>query len=98
MNLVDLQTLAMISALTALTTEAIKVLLDKGGFNYVSNIIAAIVSVVLSVAIVIIYPMVNGTPITGQIIFSGIATAFCATLVAELGFDKVIQTLKALKG
>lgn len=98
MNLVDLQTLAIISALTTLTTEAIKTMLKKGGFNYVSNIIAAIVSVILSAVIVVVYPWVNGTPITAQIIFSGIATAFCAVLVATLGYDKVLQTIKELNG
>ena len=97
MNLVDLQTLAGISALTALATEAVKIMLDKAGFNYVSNIIAAIISVILSIAIVIVYPYVNGGQITAQVVYSGVATAFCAVLVSNLSYDKVVETLKALK-
>lgn len=96
MNLVDLQTLAMISVLTTLATQAIKVMFDKGGFNYVSNIIAAIVAVVISAFVVIVYPYMNGVQITSQIVCSGIATAFCAVLCACISYDKVIQTLRDL--
>lgn len=98
MNLVDLQTLAMISVLTTLATQAIKTMFDKGGFNYVSNIIAAVMSVIISAFVVVVYPWVNGVPITSQIIYSGVATAFCSMLIAELGYDKVIDTLKELRG
>lgn len=96
MNLVDLQTLAVISVLTTLGTQAVKAMFNKGGFNYISNIIAAILSVIISAFIVVIYPWVNGTPITPQIIYSGVATAFCAVLCATLSYDKVVATLKQL--
>ena len=96
MNLVDLQTLAMISVLTTLATQAIKTMFDKGGFNYVSNIIASVVSVIISMFVVVVYPYVNGVPITSQVICSGIATAFCAVLCACISYDKVIQTLRDL--
>lgn len=96
MNLVDLQALAMISVLTTLATQAIKIMFDKGGFNYVSNIIAAIVAVIISVFVVIVYPYMNGVQITSQIVCSGIATAFCAVLCATLSYDKVVATIKDL--
>lgn len=95
---VDFQTLAIVSVLTTLTTECIKQFLNKSDFNYVSNIIAAIVSVVLSAVIVVIRPIImDGVALSAPLIYSGVVTAFFGVLCACLTFDKVTQALKGLK-
>ena len=96
---IDFELLAIISVLTTLTTEAIKKLMDKTSVNYVSNIIATIVSVVLSIVLVIVRPIImDGVPFTPQLVYSGIVMAFFGALAAMLGWDKLIQTIKQLKG
>lgn len=96
---VDFHLLAVISVLTALTTQAIKTFCKKKMVPYVSNIIAAVVSVILSLVIVIVKPaFVDGQGISPQIIFDGVAMAFFGVLCATLSFEKVKQALEELKG
>ena len=96
---VNFQALAIISVLTALTTECIKTLCKKSMISYVSNIIAAIVSVILSSVMMIIKPvLVDGVPLSGQLIYNGVVMAFFGVLCATLSFDKVKQALDRLKG
>ena len=96
---VNFQALAIISVLTALTTECIKTLCKKSMINYVSNIIAAIVSVILSSVMMIVKPvLVDGVPLSGQLIYNGVVMAFFGVLCATLSFDKVKQALDRLKG
>ena len=94
---IDFTTLALISVLTTLTTEAIKKLMDKADFNYVSNIIAVIVSVILSAVIVVIKPIITeGAAFTPVLAYNGIVMAFLAVLASMLTFDKIVQSLKGL--
>ncbi len=96
---IDFQTLAVISVLTTLVTECVKILMNKADKNYVSNIIAAIVAVVLSMVVVVIYPMIYaGAELTVQLMFSGLVMAFFGVLTATLGFDKVKQTIDKING
>lgn len=96
---VNFQALAIISVLTALTTECIKTLCKKSMISYVSNIIAAIVSVILSSVMMIVKPvLVDGVPLSGQLIYNGVVMAFFGVLCATLSFDKVKQALDRLKG
>lgn len=99
MDIVNFQILALISILTTLTTECIKTLFKRSKVDYVSNIIAVIVAIILSGVICVIYPYImNGTPIDAQLIFKAVIMAFFAVLTATLGYDKVMQALKQLKG
>ena len=96
---VDFSTLAIISVLTTLATEAIKILMNKANKEYVSNIIAAIVSVVISLVITVIRPMVmNGVPLSPALIYTGIVMAFFGVLCSTLTFDKIKQALDKLHG
>lgn len=96
---VDFQTLAIISILTALATECIKNLCRTAMIGYVSNIIASVISVILSAAIMIVRPvLVDKVPLSGQLVFDGITMAFFGVLCATLSFDKVKQALNRLKG
>ena len=95
---VDFQTLAIVSVLTTLTTECIKKLLEKSGFNYVSNVVAAIVSVVISGAITIVRPMVvEGVQFSAVLVYNGIVMAFFGVLSACLSYDKVKQIVEKFK-
>lgn len=99
MDFVNWEVLALISVLTTLTTECIKTLFKKLDKDYISNIIAVISAVILSGVICVIYPVImQGMTISPQLIFKAVIMAFFATLTACLGYDKVIQALKQIKG
>ena len=91
MSTIFLTLLFAISLLVGLTTEAIKKLLGDKKFS--SNILAGIVSVVLSVVIGICYCIITSTPITATVVIYLIALVFLSWLCAMLGYDKVVQTL-----
>lgn len=98
MDIVNLQTLALISVLTTLTTECIKTFCKKTETPYVANIIAAISSIVLSAVICVIYPIVmTGATLSPQLIFTGIVMAFFGVLCATLSYQKVIEALEKIK-
>ena len=99
MEIINLQTLALISVLTTLTTECIKTFMRKAEKPYVSNIIAAIVSVILSGVVCIAYPVImKGAAFTPQLVFVAVVMAFFAVLCATLTFEKVKEALEKLKG
>lgn len=96
---VNFENLAIVSILTTVTTEAIKNILNSLKIRYISNVIAVTVSIVLSVVIGIIKPVIFfQTEITASMIFDGVVLAFFAVLCATLSFDKVKQVLDKLKG
>ena len=98
MDFVNFQILALISVLTTLTTECIKTFCKKIDTPYISNIIAAVVSVVLSAFICVIYPIImKGAVFNAQMVLSAVIMAFFGVLCATLGYDKVIQALEKLK-
>lgn len=87
-----LSALAIISVLTSLTVEALKKLL--GDRKYSSNLLAVIVSVVLTLAICIGYLIYTGTAFTAQILIIIIALVFLSFLSATVGYDKVKQMIE----
>ena len=98
MDIVNFQVLALISVLTTLTTECIKTFCKKIDTPYISNIIAAIVSVLLSAFVCIIYPVVmNEAVFDAKMILTAVIMAFFGVLCATLGYDKVVDTLKKIK-
>jgi len=99
MDMVNFETLALISILTTLTTECIKTLMNKAEVNYVSNIIAAITAVVISSVTCIAYPVImQGEALDSKLVFKAFVMAFFGILCSTLTFDKVTQALKKLKG
>lgn len=98
MDIVNFQILALISVLTTLTTECVKTLFKKLDKDYISNIIAVIVAVILSGVICIAYPVImNGAVVDAQLIFKAVIMAFFAVLCATLSYKTVIETLNKLK-
>lgn len=89
--------LLVISVLTNLTVEGIKKILDKKSANYSSNVMAAVTSVVISVAISAGYLIWTETALNARIAVELIALAYLSFLVATNGYDKVIQAIKQIK-
>ena len=99
MDMINFQILALISVLTALTTECVKTFLKKAEKPYISNIIAAVIAVILSGVVCVAYPVIMQTAeLNAQLIFKAVIMAFFSILCATLGYDKVIQSLKQIKG
>lgn len=83
--------LAVIAALTGLITEAIKKMMGSKEYN--SNIIAAIVSFVVSVFACVGYAILNVVVVDARFIFVCVCVCILSWLCAMLGYDKVIQTI-----
>lgn len=86
-----------ISVLTNLTVEGIKKVLDKRSANYSSNVMAAITSVVLSVALSAGYLIWTETALNARIAVELIALAYLSFLVSTNGYDKVVQAIKQIR-
>lgn len=88
--------LLAVSVLTNLTVEAVKKILDQTKIKYSSNILAAIVAVVLSAAISIAYLLATKTAFSIMVAVEMVALMYLSFLVATVGYDKVMQTLKQI--
>lgn len=83
-----------ISTLTGLVVEGLKKLLDGTKIKYSSNILAVIVSIVISLVSSVIYLCVNKVPVDSTVVVEVVVLTFLSFLVSTVGYDKVIQTLK----
>lgn len=86
--------LMIVSVFTALTTQAIKALL--GDKKYSSNVLAACVSVVLSLFVSIGYMIVTDTTFSVKIVVAIVALMYLSFLAATVGYDKVVQAIKQI--
>ena len=86
--------LMAVSILVSLTVEALKKMHD----NFPSNIMAAIVSIVISIVVGICYSIITNITFDAQLVIYLIALTFLSWLCAMLGYDKVVQALKQIKG
>ena len=89
--------LAFISVLTSLTVEAIKKILNEKEVKYSSNILAAIVAVILTVAVSVGYIIYVDIVVSPKVIITIIALTFLSFLASMLSFDKVKQLLIQIK-
>ena len=89
--------LLAVSLLTNLTVEGIKKLLDGTNAKYSSNVLAAILSIILSGAVCAIYLIMNDIGFSMKIGVEIVVLMYLGFLVATVGYDKVIQTLKQLQ-
>ena len=89
--------LLAVSLLTNLTVEGIKKLLDGTNAKYSSNILAAILSTILSGAVCVIYLVTNDVGFSVKIGVEIVVLMYLGFLVSTVGYDKVIQTLKQLQ-
>lgn len=84
------------SLTTSLVTEAMKKLLDEQKMEYSSNLIAAVTSVILGIAVSVGNIMLQKLPINAETILCSIALVLFSFLSATLGYDKVVQTIAQL--
>ena len=91
-----LSALAIISVLTSLTVEALKKLL--GDRKYSANLMAVIVSVVLTIVTSVCYMVYYSITLTPQIAVIIVALTFLSFLASTVGFDKVKQLIDQITG
>ena len=90
--------LAVFSAFTSLLTEATKMLLDSLKVSYGSNLLVLCVSALVGGCGTVIFVVWNDYAWTSQNIIT-VFLMICANwLVAMLGYDKITQAIKQLKG
>lgn len=89
--------LLAVSLLTSLTVEGIKKLLDETSVRYSSNVLAAILSVILSAAVCVIYLVMYDIGFSVKIGVEIVVLMYLGFLVATVGYDKVIQTIKQIQ-
>lgn len=89
--------LLVVSILTNLTVEGIKVLFDKSNVNYSSNVMAAFTAVIISVAVSAAYLVYTETAINAKIAVELLALMYLSFLVSTNGYDKVMQAIKQIQ-
>ena len=85
--------LLIVSVITNLTVEGIKKLLDGTKVKYSSNVLAAILSVLIACAVSVIYLIMTDTVFTMKIV----GLMYLGFLISTVGYDKVIQMLKQIQ-
>lgn len=88
--------LLIVSLVTNLTVEGIKKLLEETKVKYSSNILAAILSVIIACAVCAIYLIMTDTVFTLKIGVEVVVLMYLGFLVSTVGYDKVIQTIKQI--
>ena len=89
--------LLIVSLLTNLTVEGIKKLLDSANKTYSSNILAAVLSMIIAIAVCVIYLIMNDVTFSLKIGVEVIILMYLGFLVSTVGYDKVIQTIKQIQ-
>lgn len=87
----------IVSVATNLTVEGIKKLLDNTTVKYSSNVLAAILSVVIACAVCVIYLVMNDIAFSLKIGVEIAILMYLGFLVSTVGYDKVIQMIKQLQ-
>lgn len=89
--------LLIVSVITNLTVEGIKKLLDVTKVKYSSNVLAAILSVLIACAVSVIYLIMTDTVFTMKIGVEIVVLMYLGFLISTVGYDKVIQMLKQIQ-
>ena len=89
--------LLIVSVITNLTVEGIKKLLDRTKVKYSSNVLAAVLSVLIACAVSVIYLIMTDTIFTMKIGVEIVVLMYLGFLTSTVGYDKVIQMLKQIQ-
>ena len=89
--------LLIVSVVTNLTVEGIKKLLDGTEVKYSSNVLAAVLSVLIACAVSVIYLIMTDTVFTMKIGVEIVVLMYLGFLISTVGYDKVIQMLKQIQ-
>ena len=88
--------LLTVSLLTNLTVEAIKKLLDGANRQYSSNLLAAIMSIVITIGVSAVYIIMNDITLSCKICVEVVVIIYLSFLTSTVGYDKVIQMINQL--
>ena len=89
--------LLIVSLLTNLTVEGIKKLLEGTNKTYSSNVLAAILSTIISGAVCVIYLIMNDVVFSLKIGVEVLILIYLGFLISTVGYDKVIHTIKQIQ-
>ena len=89
--------LLIVSLVTNLTVEGIKKLLNETTIKYSSNVLAAVVAVLMSCAVCVIYLIMNDVAFTLKVGVEIVVLMYLGFLISTVGYDKVIQMLKQIQ-
>jgi hypothetical protein len=89
--------LLIVSVVTNLTVEGIKKLLNETKKQYSSNVLAAILSVIIAGGICVIYLVMTDTVFTAKIGIEIGVLMYLGFLVSTVGYDKVVQMIKQIQ-
>lgn len=89
--------LLIVSLVTNLTVEGIKKLLNETTVKYSSNVLAAVISVLVSCAVCIIYLVMNDVSFSFKIGVEIFILMYLGFLTSTVGYDKVVQMIKQIQ-
>ena len=89
--------LLIVSLLTNATVEGIKKLLNSTNINYSSNLLAAITSMAIALAISSIYLIMNDISFTVKVGVEVIILMYLSFLTSTVGYDKVVQMIGQIR-
>lgn len=92
-----IEKLALISVLTSLGTEGVKKLLDETKIKYSSNVLASIISVILSIGVQWYTCIDKNAAMTTHDISQLVALILLSFLTSTVGYDKVVKSIKDLR-
>lgn len=89
--------LLIVTLVTNLTVEGIKKLLNETNKSYSSNVLAALISVIVSCLICVAYLVMNDTAFTLKIGIEIFILMYLGFLTSTVGYDKVVQMIAQIQ-
>ena len=89
--------LLAVSLFTNLTVEGIKKLLDGTTAKYSSNILAAVMSALIAIAVSVVYMIMGDIVFTVKIGVEIVVLVYLSFLTSTVGYDKIIQAIKQIQ-
>lgn len=90
--------LVVLSVAVSLLTEAVKKFFEGSKFNYSSNMVVLILSIVVGIGGTAMVYVSLGMPFTSPNILCMILMAVAVWVGSMLGYDKVLQMVEQFKG
>lgn len=89
--------LLAVSLLTNLTVEGIKKLLDGTTAKYSSNVLAAIIAILIAGVVCAVYLIMGDIAFSLKIGVEVVILMYLSFLVSTVGYDKVVQAIKQIQ-
>lgn len=89
--------LLAVSLFTNLTVEGIKKLLNGTTVKYSSNILAAVVSALIAIAVSVVYMIMGDIVFTVKIGVEIVVLVYLSFLTSTVGYDKIVQAIKQIQ-